>query len=100
MSKSKVVPLLRRDGDQRQFLGAAGICQREEEHDDRERALGLQVPIVNPEPVVAVTHGGEGIRGLVLAAVNPRVLPTALRCGGVFKGGPRAPGDQECPQTS
>ena len=80
------------------FSLRAGFREREEEHDGRERALGLPVAVVNPEPVVAVTHGGKRVRRLVLAAVNPhrwlaaprrgRFRRRAARCGP--SDGPRA----------
>src|SRR6476660_9883743 len=81
---------LRRYCDQGQFFGAAGVGQREEENDDRERALGLQVAVINPEPVVAVTHRGEGRGRLILAAMNPHGLERALRGGGVLRRVPPA----------
>ena len=62
-----IARLLRRDGDQRQLPAITGFRQREEEHDGRERALCLPVAVVNPEPVLAVVHGGEGVHRLPLS---------------------------------
>ena len=78
--------LLRRNGDQGQSLGTAGFGEGEEEHDSGERAFGLPVSFVNPKPVVAVTHGGEGVSRLVLAAVNPHYVLSARRLGVVESG--------------
>ena len=59
------------------FSLTAGVRQREEKHDRGERAFRLPVAVVNPEPVVAVMHGGKRVRRLVLAAVNPHRLLAA-----------------------
>ena len=80
---------LRRDRDQRQIRVAAGVGQREEEHDGGERAFRVPVAVVNPEPVIAVMHGGKGGRRPVLAAVNPHGVPPVLRGERFRKQAPR-----------
>lgn len=66
---------LRRDRDQRQFVGAAGIGQREKEHDGRERPLGQPVAVVHPEPLSPVLHRDIGRLGACRAAAYLPDLP-------------------------
>ena len=60
--RGRTPQLLRRNGDQRQILVAAGLAQREEKHDGGECTLRFPVAVVDPEPVIAVMRGGISVR--------------------------------------
>src|SRR6478672_397014 len=53
--------LARRDREHGRGLRGAGLGEREHEHQECEHALGQGVPVVDPEPAVAIAHRDEGI---------------------------------------
>src|SRR5439155_25233544 len=57
---------LRRDGDERQVFFLARFGKREKHHHKGESAFGLQIAVVDPEPMIAVTNRHAGVRRLLL----------------------------------
>src|SRR4051794_38843377 len=61
---------LRRDRDQWQVLSLAGVGKREEHHRERERSLGSQIAIIDPEPMIAVVDQHERVVRLLLRRMD------------------------------
>src|SRR4030095_6840424 len=63
------VSLCRDRHDWGPFL-ATSLHQREEEHEEREQALGGYVMVVNGEPVAAVAYGHERVNRTLYGAAD------------------------------
>jgi len=81
--------LLGWNSDQGQPLVSAAFNHREQKHDGRQCTLRAPVTVVHPEPLIAVMHGGKGVRRFVLAAMDIGRVP--VRCNTRTNSGSAAP---------